>query len=71
MKKKWIKPFVLIIVFIGALFFFSMITNKSNENLTTAMADAVLPLVRFYYNGTRSRRLTTAVCFRWRSTHTA
>lgn len=57
MKKKWVKPLVLVIVFIGALIAFSIITNQTNENLTTMMADATLPLVRFYHDGTSINEL--------------
>ena len=38
MNKKWIKPLVLAIVFIGSLVSFSLVTNKSQTDLTTALA---------------------------------
>ncbi|MEE1008541.1 MAG: hypothetical protein UH963_05295 [Agathobacter sp.] len=50
MKKLLIKPIVLISVFIVSLITFSMITNRENEDLTTVMADATLP-VMYFYNG--------------------
>ncbi len=57
MKKKLVKPLVLALVFIGALISFSIITNQTNVNLTSAMEEAKLPLVRFYHNGTAINEL--------------
>lgn len=49
MKKKIIKPIVLVIVFIGSLIITSIVTNHANEDLTTSMQAAALPLVNMYY----------------------
>ena len=48
MNKKVIKPIVLFLVFIGALFTFNIITEKANEDLTTSMSEASLPVMHFY-----------------------
>ena len=48
MKKTWIKPVVLGVIFIGALITFSIVTNKNNKDLTTKMAEATLPVMQFY-----------------------
>ncbi len=57
MNKKVVKPIILAIVFIGALITFSIITNKENEELTTAMAEATLPVVNFVYMDTEINEL--------------
>ena len=51
MNKKWIKPLVLAIVFIGSLVSFSLVTNKSQTDMTTSLAEATLPVVSFSYQG--------------------
>lgn len=48
MKKVIIKVVVLLLVFIGAVTTFSMITNRGNEDLTVTMAAATLPTIHFY-----------------------
>lgn len=57
MNKKVIKPIVLLFVFIGALFTFNIITEKANEDLTTSMSDASLPVMRFYSGETAINEL--------------
>lgn len=52
MKKTWIKPLVLALVFFFALITFNIVLNKENNDLTTSMAEATLPVMRFYYNET-------------------
>lgn len=51
MNKKWIKPLVLAIVFIGSMVSFSLVTNKSLTDMTTSLAEATLPVVSFSYQG--------------------
>ena len=57
MNKKWIKPLVLAIVFIGSLVSFSLVTNKSQTDMTTSLAEATLPVVSFSYQGTTVNEL--------------
>lgn len=49
MKKVIIKVVVLILVFVGAVTTFSIVTNRGNEDLTVTMAAATLPTLHFYY----------------------
>lgn len=51
MWKKLIKPIVLLCVFVCAIIGFSVMTNKANEDLTTTMAEATLPILYFQQNG--------------------
>ena len=48
MKKGIIKVLVLIAVFCAGVVGFGQITNHSNQDLTTEMADATLPVVSLY-----------------------
>lgn len=48
MHKGLIKAAVLSIIFITAVFVFSGMTNHTNEDLTTEMEDATLPLISLY-----------------------
>lgn len=57
MNKKVIKPLVLVLVFIGALFSFSILTNKVNKDLTTTMDEASLPVVQFVYQNMEMNEL--------------
>lgn len=57
MKKAIIRPLVLIFVFLGAIFIFSVAANQSNEDLTTNMAEATLPILRFYYQNREMNEL--------------
>ena len=52
MSKRVIKPLVLTGLFLAALIVFSVITNKDNQDLTTSMPEATLPVVRLYQNDT-------------------
>lgn len=49
MSKKYVKPIVLIIVFVISVFVFSMMTNKVNKDSTATMAEASLPVLHFVY----------------------
>lgn len=51
MSKKVIKPLVLVIVFLVATIIFDIAANKVNEDLTTSMSEATLPIMSFAYNG--------------------
>lgn len=57
MKKGAIKAAVLTILFVVALFFFSFITNQTNEDLTTEMQDATLPIIHLYIGDTKVNEL--------------
>lgn len=57
MKKGIIKALVLAVVFCLGLLVFGQITNHSNEDLTTEMADATLPLVSLYMQDTEEDTL--------------
>ena len=48
--RKATKPIVLVLIFIGALFTFSMLMNKENKDQTTTMESASLPVMQFVYN---------------------
>ena len=48
MKKGMIKLLVLAGVFLLGVIVFGELTNHSNEDLTTEMADATLPVVSFF-----------------------
>lgn len=51
MKKIWIKPLILTAVFIAAVITFSIFMNQSNEDLTTSMPEASLPVLSFEEDG--------------------
>ncbi len=51
MKKGMIKLLVLAGVFLLGVIVFGELTNHSNEDLTTEMADATLPVVSFFMKG--------------------
>lgn len=51
MKKGMIKLLVLAGVFLLGVIVFGELTNHSNEDLTTEMADATLPVVSFFMGG--------------------
>lgn len=57
MKKGVIKTTVLILLFFAALFTFSFITNHTNEDLTTEMEDATLPMMHLYIGDTKVNEL--------------
>lgn len=48
MRKQIIKPVVLSVLFLVAVVFFSIITNKDNKDLTTTLSEATLPVIQFY-----------------------
>lgn len=48
MQKGFVKAIVLPVIFIASVVFFSIITNQLNEDLTTEMADASLPVLSIY-----------------------
>ena len=52
MRKQIIKPVVLSVLFLVAVVFFSIITNKDNKDLTTTLSEASLPVVEFYQGDT-------------------
>lgn len=52
MNKKVMKPVVLSVLFLAALIFFSIITNRDNKDLTAGMPEATLPVVQLYYGDT-------------------
>lgn len=56
MKKGMIKLLVLMGVFLAGVLVFGELTNHSNEDLTTEMADATLPVVSFFMNGEEGRQ---------------
>ncbi|MCM1259013.1 MAG: hypothetical protein NC307_14340 [Roseburia sp.] len=56
MKKGMIKLLVLMGVFIVGVLVFGELTNHSNEDLTTEMADATLPVVSFFMTGEGGRQ---------------
>ena len=49
MNKKIIKPLVLVGVFIVSILIFNISMNRVNEDLTTSMSEASLPVMSFYY----------------------
>jgi len=51
MKQKYIRRFVLLLIFIAALFVFSAITNKGNTDRTADMNSATLPTISFEVAG--------------------
>lgn len=57
MNKKVIKPVVLSVLFLAALIFFSIITNRDNKDLTAGMPEATLPVVQFYQKDTSVAQL--------------
>ncbi len=56
MKKGMINLAVLIFVFVVGVLVSGQLMNHSNEDLTTEMADATLPIVSFYMNGEGGRQ---------------
>lgn len=57
MRKGAIKALVLTIVFILTVVITGVFTNKTNEDLTMEMADATLPVITLYENGTEINEL--------------
>ena len=50
MNKKYVKPIVLIVVFLISVVVFNVLTNKVNNDLTTTMDEASLPIMQFIYD---------------------
>ena len=57
MHKSTIKAIVLPTIFILAVIIFSIITNKTNEDLTTEMSEASLPILTLYDGTTAINQL--------------
>lgn len=57
MRKGIIKAIVLSVVFFAAVIIFSIMTNQVNEDLTTEMTDASLPVLTLYSNNTEINEL--------------
>ncbi len=57
MKKKIIRPIVMLLVFFLASIGFGFKMNKANEDLTTTMAAPTLPTLSFYYQGVEINEL--------------
>ena len=51
MKEKYIRRFILLLVFVIALLIFSAITNKGNADMTANMDSATLPTISFEVSG--------------------
>lgn len=52
MNKKYVKPIVLTVVFLISVLVFNVLTNKVNNDLTTTMEEASLPIMHFVYDDT-------------------
>ena len=52
MKRKIIKPIVLIVLFFASLITFEITINQDNKDLTATMSEASLPIIYFSYEGT-------------------
>lgn len=57
MQKGIVKSMVLVVIFFAAVVFFSILTNQVNEDLTTEMADASLPVLSLYSNNVEINEL--------------
>ena len=57
MRKGAVKALVLTIVFILTVVITGVFTNKTNEDLTTEMAEATLPVITLYENGVEINEL--------------
>lgn len=57
MSKGFIKAAVLVLVFLLSGMIFTKMMNHSNEDLTTEMAEATLPVIFLYQNGTAINEL--------------
>ena len=51
MKKGIIKGLTLFAIFCAGVLVFGQLTNHANQDLTTEMADATLPVVCFFIQG--------------------
>lgn len=57
MQKGTIKAIVLPVVFVLAVMIFSFMTNQTNEDLTTEMSEATLPVLTLYDGNTAINEL--------------
>ena len=57
MQKGTIKAIVLLVVFVLAVMIFSFMTNQTNEDLTTEMSEATLPVLTLYDGNTAINEL--------------
>ena len=57
MQKGTIKAAVLLVIFIIAVLVFGRLTNHTNEDLTTEMEDATLPVISLYQDGVELNEL--------------
>ena len=57
MRKGAVKAIVLIIIFIVGLVVFSVMTNHVNEDLTTEMEEATLPVITLFQGETEINEL--------------
>lgn len=57
MQKGMIKAGILFVIFFVSVVVFSILTNQVNEDLTTEMADASLPVLSLYHNNTEINEL--------------
>ncbi|MCD7709474.1 MAG: hypothetical protein LUI02_06340 [Clostridiales bacterium] len=57
MKRRIIKPIVMVLWFVAALAAFGVVLNQDNPDLTTTMEEASLPVVYFEYDGTQINEL--------------
>ncbi len=57
MSKGIIKAIVFSIVFVAAVFIFEVVTNHTNQDLTTEMEAATLPVVNLYYDDKQINQL--------------
>lgn len=57
MRKGFIKTAVLSAIFLLAIIIFSKMTNHVNEDMTTEMPEATLPVISLYENGTEINEL--------------
>ena len=51
LKKRLKNAGILVVVFIIAVFIFSYLTNKGNDNMTADMGAATFPQISFSYGG--------------------
>ena len=57
MRKKIIKPITIAAAFLISLVIFSILTNRTNTDLTASMAEATLPVITLQYGDTQIEQL--------------
>ena len=62
MRKGTIKAAVLAAVFIGAVLIFGRFMNDTNEDLTTEMKEATLPVITMYQGDQELNELHAHIC---------